>query len=110
MSRCLSDLQKCILKLAYKNQGSVLARDVLIEFYRFPVTTNDNIRDKNTGALIFNRKAIGKKRYQSASVSAARAFNRLVKRGLASRTLSGIVLTAKGTEISKIEKDEKDVA
>ena len=101
MSRGLSELQKNILQLAYKNQGSILARDVLLEVYRFPATVT-NIRDKRLGAVVFSRKAIGEQRYQSASVAVARTFNRLAARGLAHRRYTeGITLTKEGVEVAK---------
>ena len=100
MSRGLSELQKNILQLAYINQGDILARDILAEVYGFPATVN-NIKSKEVGALVFSRKAIGEKRYQSASVSVAKAFNRLAARGLAHRKYNyGIVLTEKGEDMA----------
>ena len=99
MIRGLSELQKNILQLAYRNQGNILARDVLSEVYGFPTVTN--IRDKRAGALVFSRKVIGKKRYQSASVSVAKAFNRLAARGLAHRKYNyGITLTKEGEDMA----------
>jgi Mn-dependent DtxR family transcriptional regulator len=51
--------------------------------------------------MIFSRKAIGEKRYQSASVSVAKAFNRLAKRGLAHRKYNeGITLTKEGEDMA----------
>ena len=95
MIRGLSKLQKNILELAYKNQGSILARNVLAEIYNFPTVTD--IKSKEVGARIFSRKAIGKKRYQSASVAVAKTFNRLAARGLTHRKYNyGIVLTKEG--------------
>ena len=100
MGRGLSELQKNILQLAYTNQGSILARDILAEVYGFPATVS-NIKSKEVGALIFSREAIGEKRYQSASVSVARAFNRLAARGLARREYNkGISLTKEGEDMA----------
>ena len=100
MGRGLSELQKNILQLAYTKQGSVLARDILAEVYGFPATVT-NIKSKEVGAMIFSRKAIGEKRYQSASVAVAKAFNRLVARGLARREYNkGIALTKKGKDMA----------
>ena len=77
-----------------------MARDVLAEVYGFP-TTVTNIRGKRAGALVFSRKAIGEKRYQSASVSVAKAFNRLAARGLARREYNtGVTLTKEGVEVA----------
>jgi hypothetical protein len=101
MGRGLSELQKKILQRAYKNQSSILARDVLAEVYGFPATVT-NIKGKRAGAMIFNRKAIGEKRYQSASVSVAKAFNRLAARGLLRREYNtGITLTKEGVRVAK---------
>ena len=100
MGRGLSELQKNILQLAYTKQGSILARDILAEVYGFP--TVNNIKSKEVGALVFSRKAIGEKRYQSASVSVAKAFNRLAARGLAHREYNkGITLTKEGVRVAK---------
>ena len=99
MSRGLSELQKNILQMAYTNQGSILVRDILAEVYGFPAAVT-NIRGKRAGALVFSRKAIGEKRYQSASVSVAKAFNRLAARGLVRREYNkGITLTKEGIEV-----------
>jgi len=101
MSRGLSELQKNILQIAYTNPDGILARDVLAEVYGFP-TTVTNIKDKWPGAMIFSRKAIGEKRYQSASVSVAKAFNRLAARGLVRREYNtGITLTKEGVKVAK---------
>jgi len=101
VGRGLSKLQKSILQLAYRNQGNILARDVLARVYRFPATAG-NIRGKKVGALVFNRKVIGERRYQSASVAVARAFNRLAARGLAHREYNhGIILTEAGVTVAK---------
>ena len=101
MSRGLSELQKNILQLAYKNQGSILAKNVLVEVYGFPTVTD--VRSK----LVFSRKVIGEKRYQSASVSVAKAFNRLAARGLVRREYNkGITLTKEGIEVAKKNASE----
>jgi hypothetical protein len=100
MSRGLSELQKNILQLACTNGGSILARNVLAEVYGFPAAVT-NIMGKRAGALVFSRKVIGEKRYQSASVSVAKAFNRLAARGLAHRKYNkGITLTKKRIEVA----------
>ena len=95
----LSSLQKKVIYLAHKNQGSILARDILTRVYGFP--TIINIQDTKPGALVFNRRVIGERRYQAASVATARAFNRLVKRALARRQYSGITLTEAGVKVAK---------
>ena len=101
MTRQLSKLQKSILQMAYRNRGSLLARDVLAGVYGFPITVS-NVQDTEPGALVFSRRAIGEKRYQSASVSVAKAFNRLAARELAQRRPNeGIVLTEAGIKVAK---------
>lgn len=101
MGRGLSELQKNILQLACTNQGSILARDVLAEVYGFPATVK-NIKEERTGALVFSRLDIGEKRYQAASVSVAKAFNRLAARGLAHRKYNkGITLTKEGLAVMR---------
>ena len=84
----LSRLQKFILSLARKQGGTVLARDVLIQFYGFtPYRHPSTVR---TGGLVFDKAKIGFRRYNAASVATCKAFNRLVERGMAKRILSGI--------------------
>jgi hypothetical protein len=86
----LSPLQCCILTLGKKNGGIVLARDVLIEYYGF--VPNRDPSCLNAGAIVFNKSDIGFGRYNSASVAVCKAFNRLVKRGVARKIYSGIQL------------------
>ena len=106
MGRGLSKLQKDILKIAYRNRDrrrehgtdDVTNREVLIEVYKFPFHSPS--ADTPSGSLqIFERAEIGINRYRAASVSVVKAFNRLVKRGLATRGCNhGIVLTDEGTK------------
>jgi hypothetical protein len=101
MDRGLSELQKKILQLAYTKQGNILAKNVLAEVYCFPTVTD--IRSK----MVFSRKVIGEKRYQSASVSVAKAFNRLAARGLVRREYNkGITLTKEGVKVAKKNASE----
>lgn len=97
MGKGLSKLQKEILLLAYKNRNICLVRDVLTEVYKFP--PKGNIQDAKPGALIFERKKIGLKKYQAASVSVAKSFNRLTTRGLVHREYSGVRLTPHGVKL-----------
>lgn len=102
MIKGLSKLQKEILRLAYRNRGRYLSnREVLVKFYGFkPIV---NINKVNPGALVFDREDIGVKKYNSASVSVARCFNRLVARGLAEREYNqGIKLTDAGVKVVKV--------
>lgn len=107
MAKGLSDLQQEILRLAYKNRKGhpggridTCPREILVKFYGFAPTTN--IDKAKTGALIFNREIIGIKRYQAASVSVAKSFDRLVARGLAEREYNyGIKLTPTGIILAK---------
>ena len=95
MSRGLSELQLNILQLAYTNQGGILAKNVLVEVYGFPTVTD--IRSK----MVFSRKDIGEKRYQSASVAVVKSFDRLAARGLAYRKYNeGITLTKEGVKVA----------
>ena len=106
MAKGLSTLQKTILLLAIRNFGDrtkiygVANREVLIKYYGFePYCETEG---KRNGTQIFDRRAIGIKRYRSASVSVVKAFSRLVDRGLAYRELNyGIVLTEEGTRVAK---------
>ena len=83
----LGTLQKFILGLAREQDGIVLARDVLIKFYEFiPIHSTDS----PGGCMVFNKSHIPG--YNAATVAVCKAFNRLVKRGLARRTYGGIRL------------------
>ena len=107
MGRGLSELQKRILIMGYQNRGrrykagNVKNNEVLMEVYRFP--SHPPSADTTSGTpQIFRRNEIGIRKYRSASVSVVKAFNRLVKRGLAVREHNhGIILTAKGTKTAK---------
>lgn len=98
MSRGLGRHQRAILGIAYERflQGGVYrgvdARDVLIRYYGFPVVYN--------GARLFSKTAIGKKRYESGTVTAYQSIRRLVKRGMLgpNEWKYGCVLTPKGLE------------
>jgi hypothetical protein len=106
MGKGLSELQKCILKIAIKNfcAGSheyiVPNREVLIEYYGFePIC---DLEGKLNRTQIFDRRAIGINRYRSASVAVVKAFNRLIWRRLAQRSYyGGISLTAAGVKAAK---------
>jgi hypothetical protein len=75
------------------------ARDVLVRAYKFPPLRDPEGR--RPGAFIFSRELIGPKRYDVASV--AKAFKRLVARGLAVRKHNhGILLTPSGIEEAKM--------
>jgi hypothetical protein len=104
MGKGLSELQKSILKIAYRDQerGYVKNRDVLIEVYKFPFHSPS--ADTTSGTpQIFKRQEIGISRYRSASVSVVKAFNRLVGRGLAIRKYNhGIILTDEGAKKAEI--------
>jgi hypothetical protein len=111
VGRGLSELQKEILKIAYRNQvekgekassglADVSNREVLVKVYGFVPEENKGLnKDK---PFIFNRRVIGAKRYQSASTAVAKAFKRLSNRGLAHRKYSyGIILTETGNEVAR---------
>jgi hypothetical protein len=101
MGKGLSELQKSILKMAYRDRGNVENKDVLIEFYKFPKHAPGPSHVSGT-PQIFSRHEIGISRYRSASVSVVKAFNRLVKRGLAVRNYNhGIILTEEGAKVAK---------
>ena len=97
MGRGLSKLQKEILLLAYRNRNICLIRDVLTEAYQFPA--KGNIQDAKPGVLIFERKEIGLKKYQAASVAIVKSFNRLIRRGLVHREYSSVRLTPHGVKL-----------
>jgi hypothetical protein len=105
MAKELSELQKNILRLADRNRGAgkegVTNREVLIEVYNFPAHASEP-GDITGNPQIFNRQEIGINRYKSASVSVARAFNRLASRGLAIRKHNhGIILTEEGVKVTE---------
>ena len=84
----LSRLQKFILDLAREQQGKVLARDVLMKFYGFvPRRSTIGLRG---GCMVFNKSNIAG--YNAATVAVCKAFNRLARRGLVSRTIGGVRL------------------
>ncbi len=106
MGKGLSELQKKILEMAYKNRnrgsgsGDVTNREVLIGYYGFKPSCSP--QEKRNGAIIFDRQAIGINLYRSASVSVAKAFNRLADKGLAQREYChGIILTGEGLKVAK---------
>ena len=92
----LSRLQKSILSLAGKQGGTVLARDVLIHFYGFNPSRNPS--SVKTGVMVLDKTVIGYRRYRSATTAVCKAFNRLVARGLAVRTFSGIRVVPGGID------------
>lgn len=107
MGRGLSELQKSILKIAYRKRvwgdslGNVTNREILIEVYNFPFHSPSADTTSGTPQIFF-RKEIGMSRYYSASVAVVKAFNRLVKRGLAQRKHNfGILLTEVGFKAAK---------
>jgi hypothetical protein len=108
MGRGLSELQKNILRLAYRNRrrgsgtGDTTNSEVLIKVYQFPAHPPSPWHDSGH-AQIFYPAEIGVNRYRSASVSVAKAFNRLAKRGLAARKYNyGIILTDEGLKLAKL--------
>ncbi len=116
MGRGLSELQKTILNMAYRkrargyNLGNVTNREVLIEVYNFPFHSPSADTTSGTPQIFF-RKEIGINRYCSASVAVVKAFNRLVKRGLAQRDSNyGILLTEAGvkTAVALASKQRKN--
>ena len=108
MVKGLSEMQKKVLRIAYNNKRKhptskvdVSNRTILIKVYGFKPLVN--INKVNPGVLVFDREDIGVKKYNSASVSVARCFNRLVARGLAEREYNqGIKLTDAGVKVVKV--------
>ena len=104
----ISNLQKEILKIAYRNRQSgrlrgsqpdLSLREVLVEVYGFP--TPMNLRNVKPGGLVFKRDDVGIKRYQAAYTSTVKSFNRLVARGLVSRHYHGIKLIPHGIKTAE---------
>lgn len=88
--RPLSDLQVKVLLLAYKSHRvrpeyeiDTSIRQVLAQVYHFHV--NGELSRLKAPGLVFNRKAVGVKRYQSAYAVVSRVFERLVTRQLATK-------------------------
>ena len=103
MEKGLSKLMKRVLKQAYGKHIKELPltnRDVLIEIYGFiPLVDPKNV---SRNALIFDRHAIGIRRYNAGSVSTARVFGRLRDRGLINWNHHyGITLTPDGIRVAK---------
>lgn len=113
MGKGLSELQKTILKMAYRNRGGfykfgyVRNYEILMGFYNYPAHPSKPSHVAGT-PKIFNRQEIGINRCKAASVSVVKAFSRLVERGLATRKYNfGIILTLEGVKIAKrIASDE----
>ena len=104
MSKGLSELQRYILKIAYRNRGGsykfgyIRNYEILMGFYNFPAHPPKPSHVTGT-PQIFNRQEIGINRYKAASVSVVKAFSRLVERGLATRKYNfGIILTVEGVK------------
>jgi hypothetical protein len=107
MGQGLSELQKAILKIAYRNrvrkygESSIRNSEVLIGHYRFPHHPPSVYYTSGTPNR-FRPAEIGLNRYRSASVSVVKSFQRLIKRGLATREyFSGITLTELGNETAR---------
>lgn len=108
MGRGLSELQKSILIMAYRNQelgynyGFVKNRDVLIEVYKFAFHLPSKTSTSGT-PQIFNRQEIGINLYQSGYAAVVKSFGRLAKRGLAVRKYNhGIILSAEGMKKARV--------
>jgi len=105
LGRGLSKLQNEILLLAYRNRNICLVRDVLTEVYEFP--TKGNIQGAKPGALIFERKEIGLRKYQAASVSVVKSFNRLTTRALVHRECGGVRISPHGIKLVEMLLNNK---
>lgn len=113
--RPLSKLQEAILLLAnkaysvrshYKVDTSIC--QVLIEVYGFP--SDGSMARAKAPVLVFNRKVVGVRRYQSGYAVVSKAFDRLVTRGLAKKDCGqgytcgygqGIKLTSAGVSMAE---------
>jgi hypothetical protein len=105
MGQGLSELQKAILKIAYRlrryGRSSIRNRQVLIHHYRFPHHP-PSVHSTSGTPQFFQPAEIGLAPYRCATVSTVKAFHRLVKRGLAERECNfGITLTEEGNEKAK---------
>src|SRR5208337_4656647 len=99
MGTGLGSLQRAILKLCLERYPDYIApKHVLCTYYEFPI--NGNMESKH----VFNRNAIGVKRYQSASASIQQAFNRLEKRGLIERGHGYSDIKLKEVELPLVRK------
>ena len=106
MGMGLSPLQKTILRIGAENESRYMQPwQVKVFFYGFPLRSKRNSFG-SLGQLRFNRRVIGAKKYRAASVSIAKSFDRLVKRGLAERYYGyGVTLTARGLALAKKLKE-----
>ena len=105
MGKGLSKLQRDILRLAYNQKGICYARDVLMEIYKFPAKST--IQGAKPGALIFERKEIGLRKYQAASVSVVKSFNRLTTRALVHRECGGVRISPHGIKLVEMLLNNK---
>ncbi len=77
MGKGLGCLQKAVLLIAYEKHKQdpnaiIRPREILIKYYGF----------STSGSEPFDTRAIGLKRYSSATVTVSQCFSRLVTRGL----------------------------
>jgi hypothetical protein len=124
MGRGLSDLQQQILLLAYHNRLTenrgygtkgldLYFHEILAEYYHFPTRYN-KLREIHPdgghcsiGAQYFNRRRIGRERYNAAQAAASRAIRRLEDRNLveykawAYHKGCGLNLTANGISMAR---------
>ena len=116
MGRGLSELQKCILRLALKNvevEGrhtghgtDVLHSEILAEFFGWRGNTRDQEGKRIYSQSIFEREEIGAKQYASVQAALSRAITRLEQRGLVTAThgvarWAGANLTDAGMQLAK---------
>lgn len=104
MARGLSDLQQKILVMAYErkdrpfpHQCDLHAREVLTEVYGF---SYKYVRP-NYGGQAFSPGEIGEQKYNAARIAVWKSFDRLKRRGLATKSVMGLTLTEEGREKAK---------
>ena len=110
MGRGLSELQKSILRVAYRNRSAGVKQheaadavnaEILHEHFRFPLTGSVEF-----GGQYFDVGKIGESAYRVARASLSQAIKRLEERGLVHLCWgitrhSGVVLTDVGHSIAK---------
>ena len=105
MARCLSEIQKKLLILAYSRGSYLYYPDALHEIYQWS-KSYPNISKNNNNMIIgrqnFNRWTVGLAKYNSGRAALSKAVSRLERRGLVIRIRYGLTLTEAGTKTAQI--------
>jgi hypothetical protein len=107
----LSDLQRTILRTALSEYGHENPNDVrsaaLAAYYGWTRPHYPHLKGWQQWGR-FDRRAIGRNRYNAGQVALSKALGRLEDRGLVERrpTQGGVWLTAEGVEVARYLREE----